>query len=152
MEKEKIGAFTVMGIATRTHNADGQAAKDIGALWARFMSEGVAHKIPNKTEDTVFAVYTGYESDHTAPYTVVIGCKVAPGTALPEGMSEAGVSGGEYAKFQAHGNLSDGAVGQAWLGIWQSGLNRAYQADFEAYGPKAANPQDAEVDIFVGLA
>jgi predicted transcriptional regulator YdeE len=30
-------------------------------------------------------------------------------------------------------------------------LPRNYSADFEIYGEKAQNPQDAKVDIFIGV-
>ncbi|MFT5885520.1 MAG: putative transcriptional regulator YdeE [Arcticibacterium sp.] len=35
--------------------------------------------------------------------------------------------------------------------IWQSDLDRTYATDFEVYDERAQNPEDVEVDIFVGI-
>lgn len=54
-------------------------------------------------------------------------------------------------KFVAKGDLTQGAVYQAWEKIWGSDLDRKFTADFEVYGEKSQNPAGAEVDIFVGV-
>ncbi|MNT98778.1 hypothetical protein D3C72_2414420 [compost metagenome] len=59
------------------------------------------------------------------------------------------IEGGAYQKQQLKGNLLQGLVFNAWVAIWNSGISRAYTADFEVYGDKARNPEDAEVDIFI---
>lgn len=46
-----------MGIGVRTTNENGQSAKDIGALWNKFMSEGILDKIPNKIDNTIYSIY-----------------------------------------------------------------------------------------------
>ena len=38
-----------------------------------------------------------------------------------------------------------------WTKIWNSDLVRTFTADFEVYGEKAQNPENAEVDIFVAI-
>lgn len=38
----KIRPFNIIGISVRTTNENDQAAKDIPALWKRFISEGIA--------------------------------------------------------------------------------------------------------------
>ncbi len=77
MQKVKIEPFKVIGIAVRTTNENGKSAQDIGQLWGKFMSEGISDKIPNKINDTIFSIYTNYESDHTKPYDTILGCKVS---------------------------------------------------------------------------
>ena len=47
-------------------------------------------------------------------------------------------------------------VSETWMRIWAvpksaPGGNRAYQADFEVYDQRAADPQNAQVDIYVGI-
>ena len=49
------------------------------------------------------------------------------------------------------GSLNEGVVYQTWDKIWKSDLNRSYTADFEVYGKKAQNPENAEVEIFVAI-
>jgi len=151
MEKQKIESFGILGIAVRTTNENGQSGKDIPALWNKFMSEGVLQKIPGKTDDTLYCVYTDYEKDHTKPYTTVLGCKVNPPVAVPEGMVYKVIPEGNYNRHTANGNILQGMVFQAWQKIWDSETDRKFTADFEVYGEKASDPKNAEVAIFVAV-
>ena len=151
MQTVKIDAFHVIGISVKTTNKDQQSAQDIGALWGKFMQEQILDKIPNKIDNTVYSIYTDYEGDYTKPYTTVLGCKVSSLEDIPEGMVGKTFEGGSYTKFVSKGDLTQGVVFQDWLKIWNTNLNRNYAADFEVYGERAMNPNDAEVDIFVGV-
>ena len=42
-------------------------------------------------------------------------------------------------------------VPETWKRIWTASLERAYQTDFEVYDERAADPQNAQVDICVGV-
>ncbi len=151
MNKINIKEFTVIGISVRTTNENGQSAKDIGALWNKFMSEEILDKIPHKTDNTIYSIYTEYESDHTKPYTTILGCKVENADTIPNGMISKTIKAGKYAKFIAKGDLTKGAVYEAWSKIWNADLDRLYSTDFEVYGEKAQNPSDVEVEIFVAV-
>lgn len=151
MQKVTIESFKVIGIAVRTTNENGQAAQDIGQLWQKFMSEGIAEKIPNKIDANVFSIYTNYEGDHTQPYDTILGCKVSSLEAIPEGMVAQAFDGGNYLKFISKGDLTKGVVFGTWSEIWKQDLDRVYTADFEIYGEKAQNPSNAEVDIFIAV-
>jgi predicted transcriptional regulator YdeE len=146
-----IEPFTIIGISVRTINHEETAAKDIGGLWNKFITEGIASKIPNKIEESIFSIYTNYESDHTKPYDTILGCKVSSLDEIPEGMVGQAFEGGNYTQFIAKGNLTQGVVYNTWNEIWNQDLNREFTADFEVYGEKAMNPEDAEVDIFVAI-
>lgn len=143
--------FTVAGLAIRTTNENQQAAQDIPALWQKFMAENTAAKIENKADDNLYCVYTDYESDFTRPYTTLIGCKVERGHPVPEGLEAREIPGGNYELFTARGKLDDGIVIQEWIRIWNSDLERVYGADFEVYSDKSWVPDNAEVDIFIGI-
>lgn len=143
--------FYIVGIAVRTTNENMQAATDIPALWNTFMTEGIAGKIPNKTGEELYCVYTEYELDHTKPYTTVLGCAVQDLSEIPEGMKGLEIAGGEYKQFTAAGNMKDHIVYNEWVKIWDSGISRAYTTDFEVYGEKAQNPENAEVPIYIAL-
>ena len=67
----------IVGIACRTSNAPEAASHDIPRLWDRFYRENVMKKVQNKISDEVLALYCDYESDHTGPYSLVIGCLVS---------------------------------------------------------------------------
>jgi predicted transcriptional regulator YdeE len=151
MNSQIIEKFSVIGIAVRTTNENQQAATDIPKLWAQFMSEGVLAKIPHKIDDTLYCIYTDYEKDFTKPYTTLLGCKVISTDDVPEGMVAKTFETAHYTKFEAKGNIFQGMVFNTWSKIWTMDLPRAYQADFEIYGEKAANPEDAEVDIFISV-
>lgn len=143
--------FQVIGISIRTTNENGQAAQDIGALWARFMTENISQNIPNKISDEILSIYTNYESDHTKPYDTILGCKVSSLEEIPDGMIGQSFEGGTFTKFVSKGDVTKGAIYNTWTEIWNTDLNRLYTADFEVYGEKAKDPSNAEVDIYVAI-
>lgn len=151
MKTTNIEAFNIIGIKIRTTNENMQAAKDIPAFWQKFMAEGIVDKIPNKTDNSVFAVYTNYKSDYTEAYDMILGCKVSSLDEIPEGMIAQTFKLDTYAHFISKGRKSDNIVYNTWTEIWNSDLNRTYHADFEVYGEKSMNPDDMEVDIFISV-
>ena len=146
-----IQKLNVIGISIRTTNENQQSGQDIPALWNKFISERIAEKIPNKINDSIYSVYTDYEKDHTKPYTTVLGCLVESLDLIPEEMVGITIEAASYEKFVAKGNLNDGIVINEWIKIWNSDLNRSFTSDFEIYGEKAQNPENAEVDIFIAV-
>ena len=151
MEKKILKSFFIVGLAVRTSNENGQAATDIPALWDRFNTENISAQITGKLSEEVYSVYTEYEGDYTKPYTTIIGCRVENLDHISEEMDGIQIDGGEFVKFIAKGNLHEGVVYNAWVDIWNSDLPRAYTADFEIYGEKAMNLEDAEVEIFLSV-
>jgi predicted transcriptional regulator YdeE len=144
-------SFQVIGISIRTTNENGQSANDIPALWEKFMSEALIEKIPNRVNDTLYCIYTNYEKDHTKPYTTILGCQVENLNEIPEGMIGKTFEEANYQKFTAKGNLMQGAVFNEWTRIWNAEIPRTFIADFEVYDEKSHNPEDAEVEIFIGV-
>lgn len=151
MQTVKIEPFKIIGISIRTTNENGQASQEIAELWQRFMSEDVISKIPNKIDNSVYSLYTEYESDHTKPYTAILGCKVENLDNVPNGMVGKSFDGGTYSKTTAKGDLMQGLVVNQWSKIFEMELDRTYDADFEIFGEKAQNPANAEVDFYVGI-
>ena len=147
----ELSAFNVIGIYLRTTNENAKASGDIAALWKRFFVENILDQIPNKIDSSIYSVYTEYEDDYTKAYTVILGCKVASLEVIPPGMMGKRILGGRFAKFTAKGNIHQGAVFSEWVNIWNTKLDRKYSADFEVYDERAKNPEDAEVDIFIGV-
>lgn len=147
----KLQSFSITGISVRTTNENGQAGNDIPALWNRFISEGIAEKIPDKTDHSIYCMYTDYEKDHTKPYTTILGCKVANLESIPAGMIGKTIDEANYSLHTAKGNLLQGAVFNEWTNIWNSSLQRTFTADFEVYGEKAQDPENAAVDIFIAV-
>ena len=143
--------MNIVGISVRTSNNNGEAARDIPALWNKFMVEGVAAKIPNKVDETIYCLYTDYEKDHTTPYTTILGCAVNTLADIPKEMVFKTIEVANYQKYTAKGNLNEGIVFNEWMKIWNSDLDRAYTTDYEVYGVKAGDMENAEVDIFIAL-
>lgn len=148
----KVESFFIVGVSVRTTNENQQAANDIPKLWGRFFAENIMEKIPNKIDRTIYCVYTGYEKDHTKPYTTVLGCKVENLDNVPDGFVGIVIQKGSYHTFTASGKLSDGiTVFKKWVEIWNTNLKRTFTTDFEVYGEKANDPDNAEMDIFVAI-
>lgn len=151
MQKVKIEPFYVIGLAIRTTNENAQAATDIGNLWGKFLAEDIKSVIPNKVDDTVYCLYTEYESDYTKPYTTILGCKVTNLDNVPEGMVGKSFEGGDYTKMSSRGDLMKGLIVDKWNQIWNMDLNRRYTVDFEVFGEKAQDPSDAEIDFLISI-
>jgi len=151
MRTVKIEPFKIIGISIRTTNENGQASQEIADLWQRFMSENVTSKIPNKIDNSVYSLYTEYESDYTKPYTAILGCKVENLNNVPNGMVGKSFNGGTCSKSTAKGDLMQGLVVNQWSKIFEMELDRTYDADFEFFGEKAQNLADAKVEFYVGI-
>jgi predicted transcriptional regulator YdeE len=149
----QLESFKVIGISVRTTNENGQAGKDIPFLWGKFFEENISEKIPNKLSDEIYSVYTHYEKDHTKPYTTILGYKVKDTEPVPEGLVAKVIDTTHYKVFTAKGKQSEGFVFKEWQTIWNLNdeLNRSFTSDFEIYGAKSQNPENAEVDIYIAL-
>lgn len=149
--------FEVIGIAARTNNAQEAGPEGrIPKLWQRVMQEHVIDHVPGRTGPTLYAVYTAYASDANGDYTLVLGAKVRPETNAPAGMIATAVPSGQYAVFSSERGPVAKVVVETWMRIWayyQSTASgqRAYRADFEVYDERAADPDNAQVDIYIGL-
>lgn len=142
--------FSVVGIAVRTTNQDGQSQKDIGELWGKFMSENIIAQIPNKERNDIYCVYTDYESDFMGAYTTLIGCKVSSIVDVPSSFVIKTIPECIYQLYISEGKLPD-CVMNTWQYIWQNPLPRSYVADFDVYGIEAQNPIHAKVSSFVSI-
>ena len=149
--------FTVAGISIRTSNTEEMSGRGlIPQHWDHFMKEGLLNKIPNKADSNILAVYSDYETDANGAYTFMIGARVRSANDLPQGMVAQKVPAGRYAVFTSEKGFVGMVVPQTWSHIWAVPKsapegNRAYRADFEVYDHRASDPQNAQVDIYVGV-
>jgi predicted transcriptional regulator YdeE len=85
----------------------------------------------------------------------VIGAKVKEGTPPPGGMGARRVPAGEYAIITSDKGPFPRVVPAAWQKIFtlegEGKLKRAYQTDFEIYDQRAQDPQNGQIDIYIGL-
>ena len=150
MTTKTLDAFHVIGAYVRTTNVNNKALKDIGELFGKFVSENILEKIPSKISDDIYCVYTDYESDFNGPYTAVVGCKVSTLTDIPTGLTGITIPESKYQVYKSTGKLSV-SLARTWEGIWNSDLNRRYSADFDIYGEKVKDFEDAEVETYVAI-
>lgn len=152
-------AFQVVGIEASTNNAkEGGPDAIIGKLWQQFTTEGLLAKIPGRVDQSIIGVYTDYSSDANGEYTFILGAKVrpVPNPVIPEGMVVKSVLAGRYAVFTSQRGPAAKVVPETWKRIWayfespQNG-QRAFQTDYEVYDQRAADLNNAQVDIYIGL-
>ncbi|MDT0606724.1 GyrI-like domain-containing protein [Croceitalea rosinachiae] len=151
MTNMKKQAMNIVGISTRTSNQNAKAEKDIPALWQKFMTDNIGSKIPNKVDETVYALYSDYEGDHTLPYTITIGYKVGSLDNIPEDLTVKIVPEANYAQFFAEGNLTKDAVINKWMEIWNMDLPRSYKTDLEIYDDRAIDPTNGIAEILISV-
>ena len=149
---EQRGGITLIGIALpkKTTNENQQSSTDIGAFWETFIKENVASKIPGRSGEDIYAVYYNYEGDHTKPYGYFIGVPVRDDTTVPAGMIRLDIPTGKYQHFTAKGRMPDCMI-EAWGRIWNADITRSYTADYEIYGTRSNDSENAEVDIFIAV-
>jgi len=150
--------FSVIGIQARTSNAKEMTGGGvIPKQWDRFFKQGIADKILNKVDSTIYAVYTNYASDYNGEYDFIIGMKVSGVSNVPPGMVAQKVPSGRFSLITSAKGPVEQVVPQAWQRVYsldnkkQLGGARAYQADFESYDQRAQNPRDSQVDLYIGL-
>jgi predicted transcriptional regulator YdeE len=153
----QVQGFTVVGITARTNNVKEMTpAGTIGTLWGRLMQENLLGKIPNRADENIVAVYTDYASDKDGDYTYILGAKVSRDAEIPAGMIAKRVMAGKYAVFTSERGPSSKVVPETWQTINNlpktvPGGDRTYKSDFELYDERARNPQDAVVDVYIGI-
>jgi predicted transcriptional regulator YdeE len=150
--------FSLIGIEARTSNSkEMTGAGVIPKQWNKFFAEGIAAAIPHKIDPTIYAVYSDYASDRRGDYNFFIGMKVSDTSSMPAGMVAKKVPGGKFAVITTEKGPVQRVVPEAWQKIWsleddsQLGGVRSYKADFELYDQRARDPQNSQVDIYVGI-
>ena len=146
----EINEFKVIGISVRTTNKNGQSQNDIGNLWDKFMGQNLIEQIANKNSNDIYCIYTNYDSDFNGLYTTILGCKVNSFDNIPQGFGSWTIPKTKYQVYQSAGKLPDSIV-KTWTSIWQTDISRKYVADFDLYGQKSKNPENAEVDTYVSI-
>ena len=140
MNEKTREELIVVGFSARTSNtaeSDPETAQ-IGGLWGRVFSGALASIERREDAARIAAVYHEYESDHTGPYTIVVGAVVKQLGEVPEGMTALTVPATRCAVFEARGEMP-GALIEKWMEIWTAfpadGAARAYDHDVELHAP-----------------
>ncbi|HXC94680.1 MAG TPA: GyrI-like domain-containing protein [Edaphobacter sp.] len=157
MRIEHYPGFYMAGLSTRTSNAREMSGNGkIENIWETFLQPGVVAKIPNKIGVDLVAVYTDYETDHTGHYTYLLGLPVLSNESLPVNLTVRHVSPGRYAVITSERGPVGEVVRDVWQRIWsmseeELGGKRAFQTDYEIYDQRSADPENAQIDVYIGL-
>lgn len=139
---EYVNRFTVTGFSVRTQNSiefDKNKAK-LPGFWQEF---NVNHP---KIDETVFGVYSEYESDTNGLYTVTAGFVRQYDN---QALSSVSINPGKYLVFEGKGVMPEVVI-DTWQAVWNyftadSPYKRCFMTDFEAYR------HGDEVAIYIGI-
>lgn len=146
IEKKEKKLF--IGLPVRTSNA--RFLNDVPPIWAKFNSEKLESKIPNRSAHNLLVVYTEYEGDYTQPYTYLIGSEVSSKNQIPPEMRVIEIPKATYAVFTARGAFPNSLI-TTWQMIWRTPLPRLYTADFELYPPDYNPKANPEVKVYIAI-
>ena len=155
----KLPEIKLTGITARTSNTlemNPKTAK-IGATMQKFFADGMqAHIFGRKNPNTLFAAYTNYENDEHGEYTYFLGEEVNDFEKIQQGFETLLIPSQTYVKFtSAPGKMPHVCI-EMWQNIWKMnaaelGGKRTYIADFEVYDERSQNPEQAILDIYIGI-
>lgn len=154
---EVKGAVSLIGVATRTTNADEMSGNGrLAVLWDSYFASGMAERAQVNNAHLIYALYTDYERDASGAYTVVIGHERGDGQAeVPDGLTPAAIPESMFICFRTKKGPVYEVVAEAWSNIWaffeQSTIERAYTGDYELYDGRIFDPANAEVDIYIAV-
>ena len=149
--------ITIAGFQIRTRNSVELSGNGkIGPLWQRFFSEHLADQIPNRNSNSFYVVYSNYASDENGDYDYLLGCPVSFVDSLPAGITFAAIPTGEYAVVTTETGPVGDVMQATWKRIWsftsdELGGKRSFLTDYEIYDHRAADPNNAQVEIHLGL-
>jgi predicted transcriptional regulator YdeE len=151
-----LPGFQVIGIESRTTNAkEASGSGVIPRQWQDFFQEGILAGVPNKIGPNIYALYTDYASDRNGEYSFVIGAMVREGTTAPDGMVLKSIPGGRFAVLTSEQGSLPTVVPRVWQKAWnledEKKLQRTYKTDFEIYDQRSQDPQNAQIDLYVGM-
>jgi len=161
MKKELITKpeIKLVGLSVRTNNKNetnpqtAHIGKLVGQYWNQEIASQISHK---KNPGVTLSVYTDYASDEHGDYTYFIGEEVDSFEKNSSELTTCTIPAATYQKCTTPAGKMPEVVIQAWQKIWQMtpddlGSERAYQADFEVYDQRAADPNNTIVDIYIGI-
>ena len=143
--------FTIVGQLTQIENSSPESTRQaISAAWGNFFTNNLLTKIPNQVNPgVIYGIYTNYKSDFHGPYDLIIGSPATAVDQVPADLISLTVRTSKYKIYTAKGPMPM-ALAQTWNDIWNSGLKRAYQVDFEVYDHRYQQPTP-EVDVYISI-
>lgn len=149
--KQTNRELVIAGITIRTTNANNQCIEDINKFWEKFYYENVPSRISDiSNRETVYGLYSNYESDLNGAYDFTIGYEVSSVDNIPSDMTIIRIPKAEFAVFEVTEELKlHDKLFKLWTNIWNSDVDRAYAVDFEAFEEKSACSDNPKVEIYI---
>ena len=109
---------------------------------------GAGKSIAGAIDETIYSLYTHYESDHHGAYNVILSKSVKPETQAPAGMIAKHIPAATYLVFPAESRAPESIVA-AWQSVYcyfdePGAPKRAFTIDFERYSEKG-------VELFIAI-
>jgi predicted transcriptional regulator YdeE len=156
----KLDEIKLVGLTARTNNKNemnpktSKIGESAGSYWHNQIANHIMHRI---NPGVTYAVYTEFESDEHGDYTYFIGEKVS--SIENQDLSQFKtliIPPSQYQKFTTKPGKMPDVVISAWQEIWSMKKSdfagrRKYIADFEIYDQKAADLNNAVIDIYIGI-
>lgn len=153
-------AMSIQGIGVRTTNEEeaGPQGK-IPRLWDSYFQRGMQGQISDN-DQSIYALYTEYESDASGAYTVIIGSSIDEGVATVADTNsgiqrQAFVPESRYLVFRSRRGPVMEVVPQVWHEIWSyfehAAERRTYTGDYERYDVHAFDPANSVVDVYIAI-
>lgn len=152
----KREAFQIIGISTKTSNANELTAQaKIPQLWQDFYEKNIVDQLSKLDNQNVYGLYSDYETDVNGNYAITIGVEASKmNDASPEWVIKT-IPAAKYLVFTSHKGEMPEIVIQTWQEIWawfaNSKVERTYTGDFELYDERCANPQEAQVEVYIAI-
>lgn len=152
-----MSEIKLVGKKVRTNNAN-EAIKEkskIASLVNEYFTKAIANEILNrKAPGKTFIVYYEYESNYKGDYTCFIGEEVIEFPHSLRDLSTHIIPPQDYKMFVTDSGQVPEVVINKWHEIWN--MNdlekiRNYQSDFELYDLNNFDPQNAKIEIYVGV-
>ncbi|WP_232305996.1 GyrI-like domain-containing protein [Pontibacillus litoralis] len=102
-----------------------------------------------------YGLYSDYASDVNGEYSITLGMEALSSIEPPEEVVVKTIPSAKYMVFTTEKGPIVEVVIKAWQDIWarfaSSEVERAYTGDFERYDERCANPEEAQVDIYIAI-
>jgi predicted transcriptional regulator YdeE len=154
-----LSEIKLVGLAIKTNNELElkESTANIGTIINTYHRDRIAEKIDyRKKSGTTYSLYTDYESDFRGDYTYIVGEEVASFGSLIQGLVPCVIPAQTYIRFTGGPGPLPALCIDMWQEIWgmtdeELGGKRSYLADFEIYDVRALDPNNAEIDIYIGI-
>lgn len=148
-------AFQIIGISTETSNANERTAQaKIPQLWHDFYEQNIVDQLSKLDNQSVYGLYSDYETDVNGNYSITLGVEASLNTA-PSDLVIKTIPAAKYLVFTSQKGKMPEIVIQTWQEIWawfaNSEVKRTYTGDFELYDERCANPQEAQVEVYIAI-